>query len=301
MKTQPSANSSLTALAASCLLAAYLNAPAASTNLNPVADTSLQDAFPNNNFGGGTTFTAGGRNKPGLSRALLQFDIAGKVPAGAVINSAALTLTIFAANGPDSTFNLNRVLAACGEGTGDPGSGSPAAVGEATWNDRLGPGTPWATAGGDFTATVSASQAVGSGGSVTFAAPGLAADIQAWLDHPGTNFGWMLRSQSETTAGTIRRFLGRLDTIAPPVLAVDYTVSTPPAAPNLFGLARAGNRIRFSFNAQAGRSYTVEYRDALTNGSWNPVTNIPTLSANSTLHITNAISATEGYFRARTP
>lgn len=155
--------------------------------------------------------------------------------------------------------------------------------------------------GGDFTATISASQAVGSAGSCTFAAPELTADFQASLDQPDTNFGCLLRSQSETTPGTIRRFFGRLDTTAPLVLAVDYTVPAPPAAPNLFGRARVGDAFRFSFNGEAGRAYTVEFRDALTNGKWNPLTIIPTLPANTTLHITNTISAAQRHFRARTP
>src|SRR5205823_5423166 len=67
---------------------------AATISLQPVADTTLQQAFPDNNFGGGTSFTAGGRRNGGITRALVQFDIAGNLPAGAVISSASLTLTV---------------------------------------------------------------------------------------------------------------------------------------------------------------------------------------------------------------
>ena len=79
--------------------------------LRPVADTTLQDAFPNNNFGGGTTVQAGGRRQGGRARALLRFDVAAIVPAGSTINSVAVTLTVVKTptGGANSVFDVNRL------------------------------------------------------------------------------------------------------------------------------------------------------------------------------------------------
>jgi len=103
------------------------------TNLACVADTTLQEDFPDNNTGGANSFTAGGRNLGGPTRALLQFDVAGAIPAGATINSGTLTLTVANTNGPSSTFALHRVLASWGEGTGSNfQGGSPGGENDAT-------------------------------------------------------------------------------------------------------------------------------------------------------------------------
>src|SRR5258706_13959384 len=81
-------------LAFSLYLGPMLPAAAATVSLHPVADTTLQEAFPNNNFGDGTSFTAGNRRQGGRTRGLMQFDIAGNLPPGATINSSTLTLTL---------------------------------------------------------------------------------------------------------------------------------------------------------------------------------------------------------------
>ena len=46
-------------------LATNSSSPAATVSLHPVADTTLEQAYPEYNFGGGTTFTAGGRRNGG--------------------------------------------------------------------------------------------------------------------------------------------------------------------------------------------------------------------------------------------
>jgi len=282
---------------------AALSARAEVTNLMCVADTTLQQDFPDNNTGGADSFTAGGRNRGGPTRALLQFDIAGAIPPGATINSATLTVTVVAVNGPDSTFALHRVLAAWGEGSGADFQGSsPGGENDATWNVRMGPANPWSTAGGDFDPANSATQAISGVGSYSFASATLAADVQAWLNHPGTNFGWLLRSQSETTLGTIRRFTGRLAAIDAPQLAVDYSLPVPAAkSPVIVNFALVGDAVRFSFDAESNRIYTVEFRDTLGANQWTTLTNVPGQPSDTTLHITNMVSSAERYFRVWTP
>lgn len=89
-----------------------------------------------------------------------------------------------------TSFILNRVTSNWGEGNGSDHAGSPGGPNQATWNNRFGSGSPWATAGGDFSSTVSASESISGFGPYTFGSTAnLVADVQAWLDNPASNFG----------------------------------------------------------------------------------------------------------------
>src|SRR3954469_7625026 len=103
-------------LAADLALASSLSG--ATAILHPVADTTLQSAFPGNNFGDGTTFQAGGRRQGGVARGLFRFDLSGSVPSGATINSVTLTLNVVSTpgGGANSVFDLHNVLQSWGEG-----------------------------------------------------------------------------------------------------------------------------------------------------------------------------------------
>src|SRR5882724_7703211 len=113
---------------------------AATVSIHPTADTTLQEAYADYNYGDGTSFTAGGRRQGGRTRGLLLFDIAGNIPAGSTINSVSLTLTVTGdpSGGINSIFDLNRLTASWGEGNGSDHGGSPAGPGQATWNNRFG-------------------------------------------------------------------------------------------------------------------------------------------------------------------
>src|SRR5436305_15234771 len=106
---------------------------AATLSLRPTADTTLQEAYPDYNFGDGTTFTAGGRRLGGRTRGLLQFDIADNLPANSVINSVTLTLNVVhvPSGAVASIFDLDRVLSPWGEGNGSDMGGSPGLAGQA--------------------------------------------------------------------------------------------------------------------------------------------------------------------------
>ena len=269
-------------------------------NLVPAADTTLEQAAPTSNNGLGGPYDgirAGGQRFGGMTRALMRFDIAGNIPAGATIRSAILTMTVIRTpvSSVASTFDLHRVLAAWGEGTN---FGGPAVAGESSWNDRLGPGTPWTNAGGDYIATARATKSLAGDGAYDFTSASLVADVQSWLNTPAANFGWLLRSESEATPVTILLFGSRTAATSRPTLVIDFT---PVAVPNIFALSRAGNEIRFSFNGEANRTYAVEFRDSLTTGEWNVLTNFGALPAAATLYLTNSPPAPERYFRIRTP
>src|SRR6266436_5515570 len=146
-------------------------ARAASANVAAAADTTLQSAYPANNFGDGTSFQAGGRRQGGAARGLLRFDLSSSVPAGSTINSVTLTLSVTAtpSGGPSSLFDLRRVQASWGEGSKTDHGGSTATAGEATWTSRFTGSSLWGSPGGDFSGVVSASRSVGGNGSYTFA------------------------------------------------------------------------------------------------------------------------------------
>jgi uncharacterized repeat protein (TIGR01451 family) len=199
--------------------------------VRPTADATLQEAFPDNNFGDGTTFTAGDRRRGGRTRALLLFNIATNVPAGATVTSATLTVKVTStpSGGVNSIFDINRVTASWGEGNGSDRGGSPGAANQVTWRNRLGTGTPWTTQGGDFAAVASSSQSIAGSGSYTFSSTAaMVSDVQSWLNNPSGNFGWTLRSESEGTATTIRRFGSREDPANAPTLTIQFTPAASP-------------------------------------------------------------------------
>src|SRR5436190_10973463 len=126
-----------------------------SLSLQPNADTTLIGIAPNNNLGVAEFFNAGFNGRGYESRALLSFDLTPMAP-GSTINQTSLTLDVIrqpAENPTDSYFAFYRMLRPWGEGTKtypgmSPGMGSPATLGDATWNDRFyGMSLPWAAPG----------------------------------------------------------------------------------------------------------------------------------------------------------
>ena len=165
--------------------------------------------------GAGQQLFVGVNSSPALKRrTLLHFDIAGSVPAGARITSVTLLMTSNRSNQPVSLgLQLHRVGASWTEGTsvasGSEGGGATAAAGDATWLHRSYPSSTWATPGGDFAATPSATAASQQLGPVWFAGTSqLVADVQDMLDNPASNHGWLVRS-NELVAGETRRFSSR--------------------------------------------------------------------------------------------
>ena len=94
------------------------------------------------------------------------------------------------------TVELHKLLADWGEGTSHApmgeGDGAPATPNDATWRHRFFDTIFWTTQGGDFSATVSASQSVGGVGQYTWSSAQMVADVQSWLDNPASNFGWLV-------------------------------------------------------------------------------------------------------------
>lgn len=176
-------------------------------------------------------------------RALVHFDVAGAVPAGAIITNAELTLTVNRTITGPANVEIYRLLNDWGEAgslaTGQQGMGAPALPGDATWNSRIFPSQNWAIPGGDFAPVNSAVTPVGGLGAYTWGSTAaMVADAQSWLDTPATNFGWVLIGD-ETVSVTAKRFASREDPTAADRPALEITYMTPTAA----GVAIAG-RVR---------------------------------------------------------
>ncbi len=197
-----------------------------------------------------------GETATGLARrALLRFDVAGAVPAGAKIVAATLRLNVNRCiDSADLLVDAHRLSTTWGEGASSPsgaggggGAGGPSQTGDATWIHRFYSTTLWTTPGGDFSVTPSFTFALPTTGALVVpASPGLVADVQAWLDTPATNFGWILKSQSETTSLTARRLDSRqsLTPVARPTLDVSYLL---PGQVGTWGIGCPSGAGTFSF------------------------------------------------------
>jgi hypothetical protein len=187
------------------------------------SDGSLSD-------GSGPVFFAG---DAGLvpRRGLIRFDVAGAIPPGSLITGATLTLNLSQAPNANAVpMELHRVTADWGEGTSSTsaGGGAPSAAGDATWIHAFFPGTPWASAGGDFAAAASASRTVTGVGSYAWTSAGMVADVQSWLDAPANDYGWLVLGD-EVGNNTARRFDSRENATPAnrPRLTITYTAPTP--------------------------------------------------------------------------
>jgi hypothetical protein len=206
-------------------------------NINPIKDNTLYQYVPadgDRSNALGIHFFTGETADGELRRGVLAFDIAGNVPAGSTI--LGVTLSMNMSRTPFDTariVELHKLLADWGEGTSDAnneeGMGAPATTNDATWRHRFFDTIFWTTEGGDFSATVSASQSVGPIGVYTWSALQMVADVQSWLDNPAANFGWLVLGD-ESAIATAKRFDTR-ESANPPVLTIIYRPAGPRPTP----------------------------------------------------------------------
>ncbi|TAH40006.1 MAG: hypothetical protein EYC69_12160 [Bacteroidetes bacterium] len=202
-------------------------------SLNPVKDNNIFADNTSNSNATGPNFVAGNNAGGFARRALLAFDIASNIPAGATITNATLDLNmVHTSSGAGAqNFDLYPLLENWGEGSsfdaGNPGNGVAATAGDATWINSFDPGTPWTTAGGEFNPSSSATTSVDAIGVYTWTGGNLVADVQNWLDNAATDFGWILIG-NESTGQTAKRFDSRENATPAnrPTLTVTYTTQT---------------------------------------------------------------------------
>jgi hypothetical protein len=249
-------------------------AAASEVTIPAVHDNTLfEDASGSLGNGAGTVLYAGNNGQGLARRALIRFDVAAQVPAGAQIEAVELALNV--SNAPNTTprtFSLHRVLEDWGEGTSSTtsGSGAPATANDATWLHTFWPDRLWAVAGGSFVPAASGSQSVGDVGLYTWTDPGMAADVQAWLDEPATDFGWLVLGD-EVTLNTARRFDSHENEVAAnrPTLRITYSGTVGVAAPRAAGIRLepprpnpAAGPLRLAFALPAQGHARLEVRDA---------------------------------------
>ena len=173
-------------------------ASAGIVNINPSKDNTLYEYDPlegDRSNALGFHFFAGETGMNELRRGVLAFDIAGSIPPGSTITAVSLSVNM--SRTPTSTayvMELHKLLADWGEGTsvatGGEGDGAPATPNDATWRHRFFDTIFWSTQGGDFSATVSASQLVGLVGHYTWSSAQMVADVQGgWITRPATLAG----------------------------------------------------------------------------------------------------------------
>jgi hypothetical protein len=241
--------------------------------LHPVADTALFEFQPDNNLGGlgnlpvGTIFT-GFR-----CRMLVRFDVAAALPPVATVTRASLTMTVVSIKDTDpatSNFQLHRMFVPWVEGNKAGQEGQPATAGETTWNTRLAPAALWsqpgAAAPADFSPEVSGSARFLGPGDYTFASnSNLVADVQFWLQHTNSNFGWIVVSDQESTPATARRVTSRESQLHPPTLTIEFSASQPP---QIDGITHVQDRVQIFFPLPANAVYDVQYKTSLWAQTW---------------------------------
>lgn len=176
-------------------------------------------------------------------RTLIQFDLS-SIPSGATISSARLTFEINKVGNNVSQIYVHRLTEAWEKGSVT----DDAAVGSSNDHSDIGeeintPGTAavtwmfsnystlqkWSIAGGSMAAASDSSNSKYSN-TLSFGSPGIAKDVQDWLNSTNDNFGWILKynsaDESSTEYGRLMRYIsaeGGASKGAKPKLIVTYT------------------------------------------------------------------------------
>jgi len=255
-----------------------LNRPQAAemVELNPIADTFIAEAFPAKNFGAMAFFNSGTTQTYLTNRGLMKFNLSSAIPAGSKILSASLTTEV--TGQPDEPWNsalfgLHRLLRDWGEGdnTGSrPQNAADASPNEANFTHRFAftPetwGQPGGQSGVDYVPAPSTTTWVYEAGNpYSFdSTASLVADVQLWLDQPGTNFGWMLIVQNETDNFTARRFGSRESAFDAPRLSVTYQ-----APPPFTKISTGNGLVLLEYASPTNYALQVQFTTNLINGNW---------------------------------
>ena len=214
------------------LIVEYIPATGPQTvEVRPSRDTTIYDDATLANGAGEWVF-AGVTRVGAIRRALMMFDLTGAVPAGATIDSAALTLTVSQSSTGEQPISLYEMLTAWSVRASDAetneGKGAVALPGDATW-ESTGLGGTWGTAGGDHAPTPLATTPVAATGTTpSWGSEGeLIALVQRWVNEPASNHGVLLIGNEEAKH-TAKRF-DALENISgfpephPPILTIEYT------------------------------------------------------------------------------
>ena len=172
-----------------------------------------------------------------LRRGLVRFAVDIYIPAGSTITNVQLVLNC-ARSESNAATSLLRVTQGWGAASSDAGypgdAGALARPGDATWVYRSWPGSPWTTAGGDFSAVVASIPTTPLGTVTIGSTSSTVNEVQSWLNTPASNFGWLLvGNESTSNAATANVFF------AGPTLTVSYLPPVVPAKAPTWGRVKA--------------------------------------------------------------
>jgi hypothetical protein len=220
-----------------CIVAVLQSSAFAATIVfTAVRDNTLYEDAQGDLSNGAGQFIFAGRTSSAagfaLRRALLAFDLS-DIPPGSIITDVTLSLFLSRSSPNPAAVNISLHVASkdWGEGNsdafGEEGPGTLAQPGDATWRHTFFNTAQWTVPGGDFRVAASAVTAVDivnrtylwTGGS-------LVADVQAWLDDPTKNFGWLVRG-NEAVNESAQRFNSSESSSNRPQLTVTYTIPEP--------------------------------------------------------------------------
>jgi hypothetical protein len=194
-------------------------------------DTSIFSELVNNSGGGNDGVFVGTINQGGHRRALMWFDLT-EIPLGSIVESVTLDMWVDRSGADFGDFNLSlhRLLKDWNAGTVvgavEGGFGGPANEGDATWDSNLHSQSIWDDSGADFESAASATAAAGrSGDQVTWSGGDLLSNVQGWINAPGMNFGWLIRSEIE---GQLQR-VKKLHSAEAATMRPRLTIVTGPA------------------------------------------------------------------------
>ena len=78
-----------------------------------------------------------------------------------------------------------------------------------------------------------------------------------------------------------------------------YKIVPAISAPAISQASIVGNQVGFSFSAEVGQAYVVEYRDSLFEGTWQTLASFPAPAANTNIQVTNELTAAQRFYRVR--
>lgn len=264
---------------------------AATITLSASEDTYISEHFPGPN---GMAFdmvigTQGSSSGFAKNRGLIKFDLSA-ISADAVINSVSLRLTVNDSSshgsGPASNFHLHHLMVEWAEK-------------DSTWFTRLAPTTSWGVPGGepdtDYASASSASTVIDGGGTYTFTSTtGLVADVTLWINAPGSNEGWLVKTEDESVGFTAGRFASSNSGVGGPELVVDYSL---PVSLRINSAQVDGRGFCLSFTAQQGKAYVIERREMLDSGAWTAIRHLPPAETTGEVEVCDPVGTSNAFYR----
>ena len=278
-------------------------ARASQVALAPAKDVTLyEDGSGAVANGSGSHLFAGrtGQLSDSIRRAIIHFDIAGNVPAGATISAVTLRLNMSRTASGAKSVGLHLAAGDWGEGASvapsGEGVGAAAMAGDATWLHTFFNTQTWTTPGGDMTGGARATTSVSGIGVYSWSGSNLVTDVQNWLISPAANHGWFLLSD-ESTSATAKRFDSREH--ATPANRPELIVTFEPEDP-------LTKWVQFDFSGLGTGAETNPYttvQEAVTDVSSNGTIKIQTGDTSELISITKAVTieAVNGTVRIGVP